>query len=73
MATNLYETLGVSNTASPEQIRKAYKRRALQTHPDRLVPGASEEEKASSEEQFRKVNTIAEGPICRTDSTDFHF
>ncbi|KAG6910226.1 hypothetical protein DXG01_012361 [Tephrocybe rancida] len=54
MATNLYETLGIPRTATPEQIRKAYKKKALQTHPDRLPPGASQEDKTASEELFRK-------------------
>ncbi|KAH8111011.1 DnaJ-domain-containing protein [Phellopilus nigrolimitatus] len=33
---------------------------ALQTHPDRLPPGASDAEKAYAEEQFRKVNNAYE-------------
>ncbi|MEE2769205.1 MAG: DnaJ domain-containing protein [Actinomycetota bacterium] len=32
-----YATLGVSETASAEQIRAAYRRRARQLHPDRVV------------------------------------
>jgi DnaJ family protein B protein 6 len=73
MATDLYEVLEISNTATPEQstyispsfshihfialstVRKAYKKKALQTHPDRLPPGATAEDKAKSEELFRKV------------------
>ena len=39
-------------------VRKAYKKKALQTHPDRLPPGATPEDKAKSEELFRKVNSI---------------
>ena len=35
-------------------VRKAYKKRALQTHPDR-VPAS---EKALAEERFRQVGTI---------------
>ncbi|GLB41731.1 putative dnaJ molecular chaperone homology domain [Lyophyllum shimeji] len=56
MATNLYETLEVSKDATPEQIRKAYKKKALQTHPDRLPQGTSPEERRASEELFRQVN-----------------
>jgi len=60
MATDLYEVLEIPMTASPEQIRKAYKKKALQTHPDRLPPGATPENKATSEELFRKVNNAYE-------------
>ncbi|EGN96625.1 hypothetical protein SERLA73DRAFT_184729 [Serpula lacrymans var. lacrymans S7.3] len=60
MATNLYETLGLNRDASPEQVRKAYRQKALQTHPDRLPPGASSVEKSAAEELFRNVNNAYE-------------
>ncbi|KAH9935058.1 hypothetical protein B0H21DRAFT_759332 [Amylocystis lapponica] len=60
MATDLYEVLGLDRNASPEDIRKAYKRKALQTHPDRLPPNITPAEKAYSEEAFRKVNNAYE-------------
>jgi DnaJ-class molecular chaperone len=44
-----YEILGVARTASPEQIRKAYRRLAKKLHPD-LNPGSWE-----SEERFKEV------------------
>ena len=37
-------------------VRKAYKKRALQTHPDRLPAGSTPEDKALAEEEFRKVD-----------------
>ncbi|KAH9839890.1 uncharacterized protein C8Q71DRAFT_855197 [Rhodofomes roseus] len=60
MATNLYEILGLNQRASPEDIRKAYRKGALRTHPDRLPPQTSETDKAAAAEEFRKVNNAYE-------------
>jgi DnaJ family protein B protein 6 len=60
MATHLYETLNISNNATMDEIRKAYKKKALQTHPDRLPPGSTPEDKKHAEEQFRLVNNAYE-------------
>jgi len=51
MASNedYYRTLGVSRDASPEEIRKAYRRLARKYHPD-LNPGDK-----AAEERFKKV------------------
>lgn len=44
-----YSLLGVEKTASTEEIRNAYKRESLKTHPDRLVNGTPEERKRATE------------------------
>ncbi len=45
-----YETLSVAQDALPEEIKKAYRKLALETHPDRN-PG-----NAGAEERFKRIN-----------------
>lgn len=40
-----YDTLGVARDATPEQIKKAYRKKALQYHPDRNAGDAEAEKK----------------------------
>ncbi|RDX54282.1 DnaJ-domain-containing protein [Lentinus brumalis] len=54
---NLYDILGVPQNATPEAVRKAYKFRALETHPDKLPPGADEEIIEAAQARFRDVRT----------------
>ena len=57
MKRDYYEVLGVSKTASPEEIKKAYRKVAMQYHPDRN-PGdkASEEKFKEAAEAYEVLN-----------------
>ncbi|GGI86735.1 J domain-containing protein [Legionella impletisoli] len=56
---NHYEVLGVRQGASPEDIRKAYKKLALQYHPDRLA-GKPQKEIDEATERFKHVQSAYE-------------
>ena len=38
-----------------ETVRRAYKQKVLETHPDKLPPDSTEEEKEAAHERFSKV------------------
>ncbi len=54
MKRDYYQVLGVPREATPEEIKRAYRRLALQYHPDRN-PGNKE-----SEEQFKEATEAYE-------------
>lgn len=51
-----YETLGVPRDASPEDVKRAYRKLAMQFHPDR-VPA---EQKKAAEERFKDISEAYE-------------
>jgi hypothetical protein len=55
--TELYDILGISQDATPEKIKTAYKRRALATHPDKN-PGSEDEVRSFASRYLfrRKLN-----------------
>lgn len=50
MAEDYYKTLGVEKSASPEEIKKAYRKLALKYHPDRNP------DNKAAEEKFKKIS-----------------
>ena len=59
MSTDYYEILGVDKTASEEEIKKAYKKKALLFHPDRNTD-KTDDEKNKLSEQFKKLSEAFE-------------
>jgi hypothetical protein len=55
MARSHYEVLGVSSSAGPKELRRAYLERARELHPDRYVD-ASGTQRADVERGMREVN-----------------
>jgi len=47
-----YEILGIAKEASPEDVKKAYRSKALKFHPDRVPP----EKKTEAEEKFKEIS-----------------
>lgn len=49
--TDYYDILGVSKGASADEIKKAYRKQALEWHPDR-----HKDDKATAEKRFKEIN-----------------
>jgi len=55
MEKNLYKILGVESNVSDDELKKVYKKLALQYHPDRQN-GKTEEEKRIAEDKFKEIS-----------------
>ncbi|CAG8445388.1 5680_t:CDS:2 [Dentiscutata erythropus] len=67
-----YEILEISENATNEEIRDAYKKKALETHPDRFVQGSSDSAISptiSQEEAKDRFQKIADAYYVLSDET----
>ncbi|CRL00944.1 CLUMA_CG014223, isoform A [Clunio marinus] len=63
-----YKILGITKSATEDEIKKAYRKRALIHHPDRHA-NATEEEKKEEEKKFKEVGeayTILSDPVKKS-------
>lgn len=54
-----YAVLGISRNATDEEVRKAYRKMALQYHPDRVAT-LGEDMKAAAQKKFQEINNAKE-------------
>lgn len=59
MSKNYYDILGVNKNASEDEIKKAYKKLAIKTHPDKFA-NKSEAEQKEAAEKFKEINEAYE-------------
>ncbi|EKM81825.1 hypothetical protein AGABI1DRAFT_126182 [Agaricus bisporus var. burnettii JB137-S8] len=57
---SLYDILGVDKSASSDEVRKAYRKKVLQTHPDRLGLHLSAADRRAAETQFHLIQNAFE-------------
>ena len=54
-----YQTLGITSTATDEEVKKAYRKMAMENHPDK-VGHLGEDIRKAAEEKFTLINTAYE-------------
>lgn len=54
-----YRILGVSSSATDEEVKKAYRKMALENHPDK-VSHLGEDIRKAAEEKFTQINVAYE-------------
>lgn len=54
-----YEVLGVSKNATPEELKKAYRKLALEHHPDRVAK-LGDDVRRAAEKKFQEINAAKE-------------
>jgi len=70
---NYYEILGVDKNASQEDIKKAFRKKSMEYHPDRHI-NDSEEEKKKADEKFKEINeanSVLSDPEKRSNYDNF--
>ena len=55
-----YNLLGVTSLASPIEVKQAYKKKAMEYHPDRIPIDATDEEKSKAETNFKLLGEALE-------------
>lgn len=54
-----YEVLGVDKNATPEELKKAYRKLALEHHPDRVAK-LGDDVRRAAEKKFQEINAAKE-------------
>lgn len=74
MNKNPYEVLGVAENASEEELKKAYKQKCFEFHPDRFATEPPEKQK-EAEQNFKDVqqayNSIKDGSVNNNQGQGF--